>query len=239
MKIAVISDIHANIAAFQAVLDDIAGQEIDKIFCTGDLVGYAPFPNEVIALIRSQKIPTVIGNYDDGVGSMRFVCGCDYKDEKALELGEKSLAWTQEHTSETNKEFLRNLPKEIRIRIGNQKVLLVHGSPNRLNEYISEDTPLNYMAELIEQADTDILILGHTHKPFHKSIGGKYLVNAGSVGRPKHGDPQAAYVVISFKEKVEVEIRKVLYDFEATAKAIEESDLPDEFAEMIRLGSVD
>lgn len=236
MRIAVISDIHANIEALQTVLRDIAQQNVDKVYCTGDLVGYAPFPNEVIDLIREEKIPTVMGNYDDGVGHMRFICGCDYKDESAQALGEQSIMWTKEHTTEENKEFLRNLPVEMRFNVDEKIVLLVHGSPNKLNEYIYEDTPDDYMSELLEKGKADILVCGHTHKPFHRIISGKHLINAGSVGKPKHGHPKAAYVIIAINDEVEVEIRKVDYNFEAVVKAIEESGLPDEFADMIRVG---
>jgi len=236
MRVAVISDIHANIEALRAVLRDIAEQKIDRVYCTGDLVGYAPFPNEVIDLIRARDIPTVMGNYDDGVGYMRFICGCDYKDEKAWALGEKSIMWTKEHTTEENKEFLRNLPQEIRFTVGKTRVLLVHGSPNRLNEYIFADTPYEYLAELIVQGDTDILVCGHTHKPFHLPVCNKHVINAGSVGKPKHGDPRATYVIMTSNDGVNVEIRKVDYDFEAAARAIEESDLPNEFAGLIRKG---
>lgn len=236
MKVAVISDIHSNVEALKKVLEDIDQQKAEKVYCTGDLVGYGPFPNEVIDLIRQLQIPTVMGNYDDGVGNMRFICGCDYKNEQEQVLGERSIAWTKEHTTEKNKEFLSNLPSEIRLTIGTTRVLLVHGSPNRLNEYVYEDTPLNEMIELIEKSGTDVLVCGHTHKPFNKKINDRYLINAGSVGKPKHGDPMAAYVIIRFGEEIEVEIRKVKYDIEATARAIEESDLPSEFAGLIRSG---
>lgn len=236
MKLAVISDIHSNITALDAVLSDIERQNVDKVICTGDLVGYAPFPNEVIELIRERKIPTVMGNYDDAVGNMRFICGCDYKDEKAQALGEASIIWSKEHTSESNKAFLRSLPHEIRLTVNDTKVLLVHGSPERLNEYIYENTPREEMLHYLEQGNTDVLICGHIHKPYHAAIGNKSIINAGSVGKPKHGDPRATYVVVNFDEKVSVQIQMVNYNFEATARAIENSSLPDEFADFIRHG---
>lgn len=236
LRIAFISDIHANILALEAVLADITAQRADVVYCAGDLVGYAPFANEVINLVREKGIPTVMGNYDDGIGNMRFICGCDYKDEKAQALGQQSISWTKEHTSESNREFLRNLPQELRFEAGGKKVLLVHGSPNRLNEYLTEDIPLAYAAELIEAADVDVLVCGHTHKPYHLVIGEKHLINCGSVGKPKHGDPNAVYLLVDFGKGIEVEVRKVPYDYEAVAKAIEVSDLPDEFAEIIRSG---
>lgn len=236
MKIAVISDIHANITALQAVLEDIDSRDVVRIYCTGDLVGYAPFPNEVIDLVRARGIPAVMGNYDDAIGNLRFICGCDYKDEKARVLGEKSVMWTKEHTLAQNREFLQNLPLQISFTENNRRVLMVHGSPRKLNEYLTEDVADDYFAQLMEETGTDVLVCGHTHIPFYRSINDRYIINAGSVGRPKHGDPQASYVVISLDDEVEVEIIKVQYDFEAVAGAIEESALPDEFAETIRRG---
>lgn len=236
MKIAIISDIHANIIALKAVLKDIAEQQVDRIYCVGDLVGYAPFPNEVIDLIREQNIPTVMGNYDDGIGYQRFICGCDYKNAAAEALGHESIAWTNKHTSEENKEFLRKLPKEIRVTIAGKRLLLVHGSPNRLNEYVTEEISKDYASELIALANTDILICGHTHLPFSMVLKDKLLINVGSVGKPKHGDPHALYALLSFARNVTIDFRKVPYDYETMASAIETSELPNEFAQIIRTG---
>ena len=236
MKVAIISDIHANVIALKAVLKDIEEQQVDRIYCVGDLVGYASFPNEVIDLIKEKNIPTVMGNYDDGIGYQRFICGCDYKDAKAEALGHQSIVWTKKHTSEENKEFLRNLPKEIQVNIAGKRLLLVHGSPNRLNEYVTEEISEDYASELITLAGTDILICGHTHLPFTMVLKDKMLINVGSVGKPKHGDPQAIYALISFTRDVTVDFRKVPYDYEATATAIEASELPNEFAQIIRTG---
>jgi putative phosphoesterase len=208
MKIAVISDIHSNILALEAVLKDIERQQVDQVYCAGDLVGYAPFPNDVIELIRQKQIPTVMGNYDDGIGFMRFICGCDYKDEKAQALGEKSIVWTKAHTTEENKDFLRNLPSEIRFTVDGKKVLLVHGSPNRLNEYITENIPRDYALDLIELNEADILICGHTHIPFKMVLKDKLLINVGSVGKPKHGEPSARYSTVDFGADIEVEFHK-------------------------------
>lgn len=236
MRIAVISDIHANIEALKAVLADVEREGIDRVYCTGDLVGYAPFPNEVIDLIRNKQISTVMGNYDDAVGNMRFICGCDYKDEKSQAHGEASIVWTKENTSEENKEFLRSLPHEIRLDVNGKKVLLVHGSPGTLNEYIFKETPAGKMLEYLEQGRTEILICGHTHIPYHAVLGDKHIINAGSVGKPKHGDSRATYVIVNIDEKVSVQIKMVEYNFDDTARAIEESSLPSEFAELIRRG---
>ncbi len=237
MRIAVISDIHANLVALQAVLEDIEKQQVAHIYCAGDLVGYAPFPDEVIGLVRERQIPTVMGNYDDAIGNRRLVCGCDYKDEQAAALGTASIAWTRTHTSEAGKAFLRGLPETIRFEAEGKAVLIVHGSPRRLNEYLFEDTSSQYIKELLMEAAADIMICGHTHRSYCREVDGRYLINAGSVGKPKHGNPDATYVILNLDPEVSVEIRKVPYDFETAAKEIEASGLPDELAEMLRQGS--
>lgn len=237
MKIAVISDIHSNIAALEAVWKDIEERKVDSVICGGDLVGYAPFPNEVIDFIKEKQIPCVMGNYDDAIGNARLICGCDYKDAKAQELGERSIAWTRQHVSEENKEFLRNSPSEIHFKAGKYNIKFVHGSPRRLNEYLCEDISDEYLKELLAESQADVLICGHTHIPYHKKPDtDKHVINAGSVGKPKHGDPQAVYALVEIDKEVQVEFRKVSYDFESAASAIVASGLPKEFAASLRTG---
>lgn len=239
MKMAVISDIHANLYALEAVLKDIEIRGINNLYCTGDLVGYGPRPNEVIELIMRKRIPTVMGNYDDAIGNMRFLCGCDYKDEKSLQLGEKSIIWTKENTAEASKRWLRELPGEIRISDYDLKMLFVHGSPRALNEYLYENTEEKYLNELLVENNANVLVCGHTHLPFVKRISSGYIINAGSAGKPKHGNPNVTYIIIETNEsrKLITEIREVPYSYEKTAREIENSGLPAEFAEIILTGN--
>lgn len=237
MKIAVISDIHGNLYALEAVLKDIDARGAGGIYCTGDLVGYGPCPNEVIEIIRKMKIPAVMGNYDDAIGNMRFVCGCDYKDEKSLRLGERSIAWTKDHTSDENKLWLRDLPSQIRLSVSGLELLLVHGSPGAINEYLYEDTPEDYIDQILAGSRADVLICGHTHIPYAKRLRAGFLVNAGSAGKPKHGNPNATYALVEAQGGLlQVDIVEVRYDFERTAREIENSGLPVDFAEIIRTG---
>lgn len=238
MKLAIFSDVHANIAALEEVVVNIEGKNVEQIICAGDLVGYAPFPNEVIDLMKLKHIPCVMGNYDDGVGNQRLVCGCDYKDEHAQRLGEQSIVWSKENTSEENKDYLRNLPHEIRLEIGNKKILVVHGSPKRLNEYLHKDISDDYLEALLNEEEVDVLICGHTHVPYHKELKSGHVINVGSVGKPKHGNPSAVYALVEVNEKVNVEFIEVTYDVESTALAIENSALPNEFANILRSGKV-
>ncbi len=237
MKLAVFADVHSNIEALKAVLDEIKKEQADKVICAGDLVGYAPFPNEVINLMRETGIDTIMGNYDDGVGNMRIICGCDYKDENAQRLGEQSIQWTKKEITEENKEFLRKLPHNMKLAADDFSVLIVHGSPRQLNEYLREEADEDYLLELLTEAQCDILVCGHTHKPFYKDLGnGKFVVNVGSVGKPKHGSPNAVYAVLEIRDIPAVEFKEVPYDYEKTAQAIESSTLPDGFAQLIRKG---
>ena len=236
MKIAVISDIHSYVYALNEVLKDIKNRNIDMIVCTGDLVGYGTRPNEVIETLRNEKILTIMGNYDDAIGNFKIVCGCDYKDPKDTEKASLSMQFTSEKTTDENKEYLRNLPKEITFTFNNKTIRFVHGSTRLINEYLKENSKES--EEVMKELKEDILVCGHTHIPYAKYYGDKLLVNAGSVGKPKTNSPNANYVIIDIKSSVAVEIIEVPYDFEKIAKEIEENEiLPNDFARLIREGS--
>lgn len=237
MRIAFIADIHANLPALETVLKDINKHNIDMVYCLGDIVGYGPFPNESIELLRKNRISTMMGNYDDGIGNYRLICGCDYKDEQAQRIGEASIIWTKQNTTEENKSYLRLLPNRISFEILNHKFLLVHGSPNRLNEYLNQFLEDSYIDSMLEGEECNVLVCGHTHIPFYKKIEKGILINAGSVGKPKHGNPNATYVVVDITEKgVKIEIKEVGYDVDKTIAALKDSTLPQELIKVISMG---
>ena len=242
MRIAVISDIHSNIYALESVFDDIDNRKVDLVACTGDLVGYGTKPNEVIDLIRKNKVLTIMGNYDDAIGNYKIVCGCDYQDPKDAEKAGLSMHFTAIETTEENKEYLSNLPKEATLTFDDKTIRLVHGSTRIINEYLKEDS--KEAEEVMNNLVEDILICGHTHIPYAKYYGEKLLVNAGSVGKPKTNNPNANYVIIDINndekstDRVKVEIIEASYNFEKAAREIEENKiLPNEFARLIREGS--
>jgi putative phosphoesterase len=234
----IFGDIHANLPALTAVLADIEARRLDNLYCLGDLVGYGTFPNEVIATIRERAIPTIMGNYDLGVGQSSDDCGCAYTTPAARALGERSIAWTNAHTTAENKAYLRGLVESIPLQLGDLRVLLVHGSPRRVNEYLYEDRPESSLERLLDLARADVLVCGHTHIPYHRVLGsGRHVVNGGSVGKPKDGDPRACYLLLSAEGRsLQAEFIRVPYDVETAAQAIEASDMPDEFAGMLRVG---
>ena len=238
MKFAFISDIHANIHALQAVWEDIENQKPDLVYCLGDLVGYGAFPNEVIEFIRGRDISTVMGNYDEGVGFDRDECGCAYKTVEEDRLGMLSLLWTRKHTTAENKTFLKELPLQIRIEGRRPHILLVHGSPRKINEYLYQDRPKASFERIAKLAGTDVLLFGHTHFPYTKTVNDTLFVNTGSVGKPKDGDPRGSYVILKTGRRTNVEFRRVRYDVKAAADAIRETDLPDHYAVLIETGGV-
>lgn len=245
MRIAVISDIHSNVYALNEVLIDIEKRNVDMVVCTGDLVGYATRPNEVIETLRKNKVFTIMGNYDEAIGNFKIICGCDYPDPKDAEKASLSMHFTSQETTDENKAYLRNLPKEAIISFNNKTIRFVHGSTRLINEYLKENS--KEADEVMSELGEDILVCGHTHIPYVKNYGKKLLVNAGSVGKPKTGSTNANYIIIDIKNAdeinkvdsiVDVEIIEVSYDFEKAAKEIEENKiLPNDFARLIREGT--
>ncbi|MBK8027192.1 MAG: metallophosphoesterase family protein [Chloroflexi bacterium] len=239
----IFGDIHGNLAALEAVFSDIDRRGLADLYCLGDLVGYGTFPNEVVALVRERRIPTLMGNYDQGVGSNSDDCGCAYKTEVDRRRGEQSIAWTNAHTTDDHKAFLRALPAHIPVQMDDLKVLLVHGSPRKVNEYLFEDRPDDYFERIMDVADADVLVCGHTHLPYHKVLpSGRQVINAGSVGKPKDRDPRAGYITLTVSGRdVSVEFIRVPYNVERVAQAIEatpqDGGMPHHFAQLLREGA--
>jgi putative phosphoesterase len=233
-RVAVITDIHGNLAALEATLDWIDAESIERIYCGGDLVGYGAHPNEVCALIEERGIPTIYGNYDYAIARDLDDCGCAYISAHDRALGQQSVAWTLEHTDERAKVFMRTLPFDLRLDIGSVAVHLVHGSPRKVNEYLFEDKPASLYERLAAAEEASALVFGHTHKPWVHEYGGVLFVNCGSVGKPKDGDPRAGFAVLEESDGVlGVTIQRVRYDAEAAARDVAAAGLPAEYAEKL------
>lgn len=254
MKIAFFSDIHANLPALEAVLADIDLQKPDFVYCLGDLVGYNVWPNEVTELIRQRNIPTLAGNYDEGIGLNSNECGCAYKSDEEKGWGKQSISFTNEVVNDEVRSYLRLLPRHMSLRFENNEevinLLMVHGSPRKINEYLFEDRPEKSLLRIMEESDADIMLFGHTHKPYHRMLeyqkdgrsAYRHAINLGSVGKPKDSDPRACYVIVTFNEdlslfnseSVVVNFVRVDYDVEKAARAVEESPLPNVYADKLR-----
>lgn len=247
MRYALLSDVHGNLPALDAVLADIDGQDgLDGVFHLGDLVGYAPWPNEVVERLRSRGMPGVAGNYDSTTATGYDHCGCRYEDPRQAELSHLSYAWTLEHTTAESKAWLGALPFRLDIRpLGGHRtgptLHLVHGNPVLNTVYWTEDRSDAFcrkMAGKLGATEGDLVAFGHTHKPWHRIVDGIGFLNTGSVGRPKDGDPRAGYALVVFDEDTGFSpgIRRVEYDVARAAGGVRESDLPDEFADFLEAG---
>lgn len=237
-RTAVITDIHANLPALEAALERIDALGITDVYCGGDLVGYGPHPNEVCALIAERGIPTIYGNYDHAIGRDHEDCGCAYVTPADRELGQRSVVWTLANTGEAAKAFMRALPFDLRFRVGPTDVHLVHGSPRKVNEYLFEDKPAS-LYERLARAETDqVLVFGHTHRPWVRSHGGVLFVNCGSVGKPKDGDPRGAFAVLDARSgHLEVSIERFTYDAGTVADEVRAVGLPGEFADKLLIAA--
>jgi putative phosphoesterase len=253
MKIALFSDIHANLPALQAFFTDLESHNVDSVYCLGDLVGYNIWPNEVVNEIRKRHIPTIAGNYDFGIGRMSNECGCAYKTDNDKANGNISISFTNEIMKDAERQYLRSLPAHINVefQLNEDKLnlLLVHGSPRKINEYLFEDREEKSLLRIMEQANADIMCFGHTHKPYHRVLNSgadtphyRHAVNLGSIGKPKDGDTRGCYVILTIdqntstltKDSVGVQFIRFEYDIETAAKALENSPLPNEYADMLR-----
>jgi predicted phosphodiesterase len=251
MKLVFFSDIHANLPALEAFFADIDSKRPDAVFCLGDLVGYNIWPNEVINEIRKRSIPTIAGNYDFGIGRTSDDCGCAYKTDHEKANGAVSISYTNQVVKSDERKYLRSLPSHIRMeyQLNEEKfdVLGVHGSPRKVNEYLFVDRDEKSLLRIMEQANAHIMLFGHTHKPYHRILKdehGRYrhAINIGSVGKPKDGDTRGGYVMITLDESfslsasdsIKVDFIRFEYDIEKAAKAVEDSPLPNEYADMLR-----
>lgn len=233
--VAAVSDVHGNLSALEAVLADCEKQGVEQVWNLGDFVGYIPFPNEVIKLLRKTCAASIIGNYDLKVLSFaKNIAKWKIKksDEKYI-----SFKWNSRALSPANRRYLEGLPKTKRMKVSGVTILLTHGSPASDDEGLIANTPAKRLHELAKMAGTDVVLCGHAHRPMSRRAGGVLFVNAGSVGRPE-GDRRASYVILRFAAgRVRVEHRLVEYDISRSAEAIRAAKLPEEFVDVLTKAS--
>ena len=234
-KIALLSDVHGNLPALEAVLANAAGSGIKELWYCGDFLGYAPFPNEVVQRLREARAVSIIGNYD-----LKVLAFPQQREEwKRKKVPEKYAAfeWNYEHLSKDTKTYLESLPQQARVRVNGFTALLVHGSPDSVDEHLGSNTPMTRFEELADASKVDMIACGHSHEAFVKQVKGTWFVNPGSVGRPEGGDWRAAYALLEFTGgRLNVESRRVEYDVDHAVRAIQEAGLPDSYADVLRRG---
>jgi putative phosphoesterase len=234
MKIAIISDIHGNLPALKTVLNDIEIRKVDQVICLGDLVDFAPWPNEVIDLIRSQKIMTVMGNHDERIAFNLPIIPLAKHSAGETKDRNKAIDHSKTVITQDNKQYLAALPKNIILQFEDTTLYCTHASPEGINEYLYEyDDDL--LQRRLQDTGADVLIIGHTHFSFIRDIAGKKVINAGSVGRSKEAGRKACYVIIDIYPgtPVATQIIRLDYPVQETINAIHNSDIPDIYADFL------
>ena len=226
VKIGIIADVHANLNALEAVFQDAKERGITVFLNAGDLIGFGAFPNEVIDALYSKNTLSVIGNFD-----------LEVLDKKKRGKGPKkfSLEYPRKVLTKSHETYLRSLPSKLELDIAHKKILVIHGTPDAVDEHLYYDTRDERFQELAKTAQADIIIFGHSHEQFTKKTGETLFVNPGSVGRPGDGKPQAAYAAVTMSP-FSVELIRVSYDVEAAAEALRKKGAPECYAQMLLRG---
>lgn len=226
-KIGLIADIHSNLVALKAVLEDMP--EVEKILCAGDLIGYGPQPKETIELVKSKDINSCMGNHDYAVAKNDF--------HSLTNDARKAAEWTRGKLDKNELSFLNGLKEKIQLKIENYEIFIAHGTPRKpLKEYLYPSTSNRALLKITQKANSDIILLGHTHIPLKKSIQGKIVLNPGAVGQPRDRNPKASYMLIEIGEEIEIAEKRVKYDIEKTTEKIEQFELPEEFGTRLNFG---
>ncbi|OQY23651.1 MAG: hypothetical protein B6I35_03195 [Anaerolineaceae bacterium 4572_32.2] len=234
VKLALIGDVHANLPALEAVVVHARQRNVKAIWNAGDLLGYGPFPNEVIQLLRQERAVSIVGNYDLKVLEFER----KRKKWQKSKRPEKFLAfrWAFDHLFPENHDYLRSLPQERRLRVEGLRILLTHGSPVSNEETLTSDTPKKRLRELAQTTNADVIICGHSHRPFARQVEGVWFINTGSVGRPDDGDPRACYAILQIEPDIQVQHFRLAYDVLGAVTATREYGLPEAFAQMLIQG---
>jgi predicted phosphodiesterase len=220
-------------------LRDLERRKSDLAFCLGDLGGFGPNPDRAAERLRASGVPMLRGNYDDSIGHGRDDCACGYTDPLDVRFAQRSYEYTAQRTAREHKSWMRALPEQQRFEIAGRRVLLCHGSPRRVNEFLWDSACSDAFLEwLCESHEADVIACAHSGLHWHRALpGGRHVVNAGAIGRPANdGRTEVWYATLEFDRDLRVEFVPVAYDFESLALEMESEALPPEFVETIRSG---
>jgi putative phosphoesterase len=239
VKIALIGDVHGNLPALEAVLEHARRQGMEAIWNVGDFVGYGPFPDQVVRRLRGARAVSIVGNYDLKVLKFRQKRK-KWRKKKQLDkfLG---FQWAAQKLSRKSRRYLRSLPKQREVQTEGLRILLTHGSPASNTEHLGPDTPVERLRQLAEMAAADLIVCGHSHRPFVRHVDDTCFVNTGSVGRPDDGDPRACYAILQLgpdnaQPRIDVRRHRLTYDVQEAVAAIRAHGLPEAFAQMLIQG---
>lgn len=232
--ILLISDIHANYPALNAVAEKVKGQKFDLIINGGDSIVYAPFPNETLNWLRKHNAVSILGNTDIKVLQVLAGKKLDKPRKK-----EKRIMYTStaKQLTKKNKKFLEDIPNRKTLELEGYHIGIFHGSPADDNEHLFNTTPTKRFKKLAKETDCDIVLVGHSHSPFHKVADNVHFINPGSVGRMFDGNPDASYAILKLtSEKIDISFFRCPYNIEKVIKKIRSNNLPEIYERMYRQG---
>ncbi|MEO5616628.1 MAG: metallophosphoesterase family protein [Candidatus Eisenbacteria bacterium] len=238
-RLALFGGVYSNDRALAAVLEDAEQRGPDALWCLGDLGGFGPHPDRAIERLRAAAVPSLRGNMDDTVGHDRVDCECGYADPRDRHFSQLSFDYAVSHTAAAHKAWLRGLPEQARLTAAGRQVLLCHGSPRRVNEFLWESTCSDaFLERLCDDYAADLIACSHSGLPWHRALpSGRHIINVGAIGRPANdGRTEVWYAEIDLDGEVRVRLRPVAYDHEALAAEMRAERLPMEFVETIRRG---
>jgi hypothetical protein len=239
-KIAVFGGVYNNHLALEALIDDARRRGVEALYCLGDLGGFGPSPEKVWPLLEQGGVRTIQGNYEESLSSGAVDCNCGYTDPRDNHFAGLSYSYTESHCSDDFKAWMGRLPARRRVRVGRRELLLVHGSPRRVNEFLFASTsPLSFLEFLLDQNRCDGLLCTHTGLHWQRRLpSGRDVVNVGAIGRPANdGRPNVWYCTLEEDgDDLRVDLRPLAYDHECLAEEMRAESLPQEFIETILTG---
>jgi len=238
-RIAVFGGIYNNYHALEAALASAQRQAVEAVFCLGDLGAFGPHPDRVFPLLRDHGVLCIQGNYDNSIANGLADCQCGYTDPRDNHFARISYEYTFKNTSTENRAWMKELPLQRRVQLGCYGLLLCHGSPRKMNEFLWESTtPTHFLAYLAAVHEADVILTTHTGIKWHRRLAGdRHFVNVGVLGRPENdGQTNVWYAILEARPEFHVEFVPVEYDHRRLAAEMRAERLPEEFVETVRTG---
>ncbi len=238
-RIAVFGGLYCNYLALAAALADARSRGVDAVYCLGDLGAFGPHPDRVFPLLHERGVLCIQGNYDNSIGNGLADCQCGYTDPRDNHFARISYDYTFLNTSNPHRQWMKELPSQRRLQLGRYRVLMCHGSPRKMNEFLWESTTSSHFLErLCEAHDAEAILATHTGIKWHRALAGdRHYVNVGVLGRPENdGRANVWYALIEANPVFRVEFVPVTYDCQRLAHEMREERLPEEFVETVLTG---